>query len=246
MGLKHLLRRAYRGLGSVPVVGRAARATADALVKPAAIRVEAWAFGMRQRHGRGAYAATVSNTRSGYDRLYREPALLREYLTAERSSFYEALAGYCVTYRPRSLVDVGCGSGHLLSAISDRLGADVELVGIDHAPSGIDRLGELVPNAEGIVADIVDLDLGGRTFDLVVCSEVLEQLEEPRVALSTLERLRSPGGTILITVPDGEQDSFAGHVNFWSDAGLARFLAPVGVAEVRRIGPSDDLLAILR
>jgi 2-polyprenyl-3-methyl-5-hydroxy-6-metoxy-1,4-benzoquinol methylase len=245
-GVEAALRRAYRGLGALPVVGQPAKKVADAAVRPAYLGLRGRLTLMRRRYGSGAYAAVWRNTQSGYERLYGDPALIDEYLTAERLAFYDAVAEVCVALQPASVVDVGCGAGNLLAAISARSEGNVELVGIDHAPAGIARLADALPDAEGIVADLRTVDLGGRKFELVVCSEVLEHLRDPNQAVHVLGALRRPGGTIVITVPDGACDTYEGHVNFWTESTLASLLAPAGVVDVQRIGPSGDLLAIVR
>ena len=201
---------------------------------------------MRNRHGRGVYAAVWRNTKDGYERLYADSELLEEYETPDRAAFHAAVATICAGFQPASVVDVGCGAGHLLAQIDERMSGRAELVGVDHAVSGIERLRQRLPGAEGIVADIGQLDLGDRRFDLVVCTEVLEHLDEPAVAVSALGRLRAVDGVVVVTVPDGAHDTWEGHVNFWTDAELAALLAPIGGVEVDRIGPTDDLLAIVR
>lgn len=212
-------------------------------VVPTYGRVELFLAKRWRRYGRSAYALTRRNTRRGYEDLYASDAAMAEYVSPERVALYAELAGECARLGPRSLIDVGCGSGHFLLEVEARLGPSCRLAGVDHARTGVERLSKLVPQAEAIVADIYDLDLGGRTFDVVVCMEVLEHLSDPQRAIETLGRLRHHGSIVLITVPDGEHDTFEGHENFWTLAELEELLAPLGHVSVRRHG--GDLIAMV-
>ena len=49
--------------------------------------------------------------------------------------------------------------------------------------------------------DITDIDLPDASFDLVVCSHVLEHVPDDRAALRELARIVAPGGLVLIIVP---------------------------------------------
>ena len=62
--------------------------------------------------------------------------------------------------------------------------------------------------------------------DLVICTEVLEHLYDPGQAVELLLSLCAHGGRVAITVPDGAEDSWEGHVNFWDEAAFHRFLEP--------------------
>ncbi len=44
-------------------------------------------------------------------------------------------------------------------------------------------------------------DQHASAYDLVICSEVLEHVEDPHAAMRTLTRLLRPGGTLLVTSP---------------------------------------------
>jgi hypothetical protein len=62
-----------------------------------------------------------------------------------------------------------------------------------------------------------------------------------------LVRLCGDDGVIIITVPDGEYDSWVGHRNFWSEPELVSFLGRYGEVEVSRMRTdSMSLLALVR
>ena len=142
------------------------------------------------------------------------------------------------------MIDIGCGTGHLLAALV-RLRPEIEsVVGVDLADAGIRRLREVVPEARGYVESIYDLDLEGEQFDLVLATEVLEHLRKPGEALDALRALCAPGGRVVITVPDGARDDWEGHVNFWNEDELRVFLSRVGSTCVTRLR-SGDLLGVV-
>ena len=119
------------------------------------------------------------------------------------------------------------------------------VVGVDHSGAGIRRARALLPSATWIVDDLYGLSLDGDQFDLVVCTEVLEHLREPARAVDVLRRLSASDGRVAITVPDGAQDSWEGHVNFWDEDQFRAFLAPHGLLAIDRIENGNVLLAWL-
>jgi SAM-dependent methyltransferase len=201
---------------------------------------------LRKRRERSARSVTRRNDRKGYEQLYSSPDLLADYLQPSRLRFYDEVADVCTQFAPRSIVDVGCGTGHLVAAILKRVGPSTEAVGIDYAGSAIDRARELFPSTDWLVGDVYALprDLDGR-FDLVLCTEVLEHLERPVEALEALGRLRAPDGRLVLTVPDGTLDDFEGHLNFWSEAEFRLTLERLGDVSIRRIDDDRTLLAVV-
>jgi SAM-dependent methyltransferase len=194
---------------------------------------------------RSAAALTTKNTLPAYNRVYGRDRLLDEYLSNERLEFYEELAAIFAPLGPKRIIDVGCGTGHLLRFIVDRMTVFPErIVGVDHSEAGIRRARELLPSATWIVADLYDVFLKDH-FDLVLCTEVLEHLHEPTPAVDVLCRLCASGGRVALTVPDGAQDSWEGHVNFWDEDDLQGFLAPHGLVGIDRVEDGGVLLAWL-
>jgi 2-polyprenyl-3-methyl-5-hydroxy-6-metoxy-1,4-benzoquinol methylase len=101
----------------------------------------------------------------------------------------------------RRILDVGCASGALGSALKARQGAEV--VGIelerDYAQDAAGRLDRV------IVADLDDVDpasLELGQIDCLVAADVLEHLRDPWLALSKLTAVLGAGGTAVISVPN--------------------------------------------
>jgi 2-polyprenyl-3-methyl-5-hydroxy-6-metoxy-1,4-benzoquinol methylase len=203
-------------------------------------------YAYRAARDRSVKNTTRRNTRQAYEEVYGTPALLAEYLGPERMKFYDDLATVCGRLEPSRLIDVGCGTGDLLAVMVSRLSSIDEVVGVDHTEAGLARLAELVPAARRIHCDLYEIDLPSHQFDLVVCTEVLEHLDRPEEALLILCRLCSANGTVLITVPDGDQDSFEGHVNFWGEEVFRELVCRYGRAHVTRIDDGRTLMALLQ
>ena len=200
---------------------------------------------LRSSRERSVKNVARGNTRNGFEEIFASQDLLAEYLSPNRLMFYEEIAELCKSFAPRRVIDVGCGSGHLLAALVQVCPTVGEVVGVDYAKAAITRLNEVLPRARGVVSTVHDLDLRDETFDLVLCTEVLEHLYTPHEALAVLARLCEPSGRLVITVPDGELDDFEGHVNFWSANQFRAFLAGAGIVEVSR-SQDNDLIAIIQ
>lgn len=200
---------------------------------------------VKNRRAETAPNITRRNTRRAYERVYGDDRLLSEYLAPGRVAFYTELAEIAAMHRPRSVVDVGCGPGNLLRAVVEKA-APERVVGIDYAAAGVRRAKELVPSGEFSAQSLYDVRTT-ETFDLVLCTEVLEHLRDPETAVDLLVRLCASSGTVLITVPDGAQDEWEGHRNFWSQAQLEDFLRPRGSVDVSRMRADPmSLLAVVR
>jgi SAM-dependent methyltransferase len=110
-------------------------------------------------------------------------------------------------YRGRPLasvrvLDVGCGNGSLLAIPLAGCGFDV--TGVDLHRLSIERarrIADAMPNARFIAGAVADLT--EPPFDVIILSEVLEHVFDPKaLLLASLEHLK-PGGIVVITVPNG-------------------------------------------
>lgn len=102
-----------------------------------------------------------------------------------------------------SVLDLGCGTGELATAIAV---AGMHATGCDISPEMLQRAMSADPSG---TVDWIQLDprwralpFATKTFDAVVAASVLEYVEEPVTVLRECRRLLRPGGVILCTVPD--------------------------------------------
>jgi predicted SAM-dependent methyltransferase len=188
------------------------------------------------------------NTPEVYNEIYGTDAHLQFYLGAERLTFYQRVANLCVVDKPRLILDVGCGSGDFLRIINLRLLIDdvaAKLYGLDLSKNGIIRAKERLPSGMFVIGSGHHLGYVSDFFDLVVAMEVLEHVLQPMEMVKELVRVCKPGGKIVITVPDGEYDTWPGHINYWTQDKLQDMLHGIGLQEISRIPENNVLVAVL-
>lgn len=100
--------------------------------------------------------------------------------------------------RPSSVLEVGCGEGNLASHLlgqADPVPQRFEAcdLSLEYLRPGAD------PRIEFHEASVYELPYSEDTFDLVVCCEVLEHLEDPEQGLSELARVSRRH--VLLSVP---------------------------------------------
>lgn len=135
------------------------------------------------------------------------------------------------------VVDLGCGSGALLSRIGVAF-PDATLVGMDMEPRALALARRRLPSADLVQGDL-DADAGavlvGRA-DAVVCSEVLEHLATPERALCLAREILRPGGRVVVTVPAGAMNDFdraIGHRKHYRPDELTALMTGAGFRDVR-------------
>ena len=149
------------------------------------------------------------------------------------------------------VLDVGCGNGftcgEFLRLHCDVVGVDLSIEGIEIArktyPAG--RF-EILPADDQLLAN-----LGEAPFDIVVSTEVVEHLYDPRAYARGCFRALKPGGRFICTTPyhgfaknlllalANKWDAHAnplwdgGHIKLWSRKTLARLLTETGFVNVQ-------------
>lgn len=101
--------------------------------------------------------------------------------------------------KPLSILDVGCGEGFTLDRLQkENIGKTLE--GIDYVDEAIQIGRKVHPKLVLKKGNVYDLQYKSNTFDIILCTEVLEHLDDPKKALKEL--LRVSKKYVLLTVPN--------------------------------------------
>lgn len=133
------------------------------------------------------------------------------------------------------ILDAGCGEGFFTEKMCAKF-PHASIVGCDGAQEALSIASNSVPMVRFEQANIYDMPYKDKEFDLVVCSEVLEHLEDPRSALCELDRV---GKNLLVTVPHEPWFRLGNlatlhnitrlgdpidHINHWTFGGFKKFI----------------------
>ncbi len=157
------------------------------------------------------------------------------FYTSYTNLFQRHLYRLAVRARPATILEVGCGEGFLSAYLKSRM-PGMRLHGLDINENAIgfarDHFGHLAQFSTG---SIYELPFGAGSFDLVLCSQVLEHLEDPEAAVAELKRVSS--AHLLISVPAEPMfrllsGVFTGlglgpdpeHVRFWNPLQFRRWM----------------------
>jgi len=170
------------------------------------------------------------------------------------------------------VLDMGSGTGRHVLAACQR---SCRVVGLDSDLESLALAGRYVNllDSWGVVKASATLMLGwgdqlpfaDRSFDRILCTEVLEHIPDDRATIREIMRVLKPGGTVAVSVPDQLSESIfwrlswqyrntpGGHVHIYSrweiasklkDAGLHLYAVRFRHAFetlywLARIGPND-------
>ena len=135
-----------------------------------------------------------------------------------------------------TILDAGCGEGFtdelLLSEIDN-----ISVTGFDYSDQALEYARKMNPSVEYIQGNINHLPFEDKSFDIVLCTEVLEHLDSPDKALSEIFRVAKK--CVYITVPHEPWFCMGNllvlknvkrlgnpidHVNHWTVASFGKFL----------------------
>lgn len=137
------------------------------------------------------------------------------------------------------LLEIGCGDGALLGVLHGALG--LEVVGVDTSATGL-ALARQMFDQRGYVGEFRHVQGYGtgypnNWFDIVVCSDVIEHVEDPIAMLKEIKRVLVPGGRLVITTPIkfSERPIDPMHVQEWFVGDFKSFCSKVFGEPVREI-----------
>ena len=150
--------------------------------------------------------------------------------------FFSSLVTLAKPLNAKKILDAGCGEGFSLNKLMiNKIGEELE--GIEYSKEAIDLGKKLFPKANIKQGSIYEFPYKDNSFDLIVCTEVLEHLEDPQKAL--LEIIRVSKKHIILSVPNEPFFRLAnflagkyardfgnspGHINHWTALSFNNFV----------------------
>ncbi len=117
---------------------------------------------------------------------------------------------------PVRLLDIGCGDGSFVADVN-RQWPEIAIAGLDDSQTGIEKSRQRVPGAAFFKLDLAAEDTG-TVPELqgwathVLCSEVLEHVDDPCALLQNIVPYMAPGAHLVVTLPGGPMSAFDHHV----------------------------------
>jgi SAM-dependent methyltransferase len=158
----------------------------------------------------------VSELLSLQETLYTSRNPTRRWLhRTRRARIEQTLRRAAATAGSGRALEVGPGSGvylPLLCELFDQVVAsDVEEAFLAHAR----ELAGTHPNLEPVADDITATRLPAQSFDVVLCSEVIEHIADSAGALRAMHGLLRPGGLLVLSTPQRHSPlELAGRIAF--------------------------------
>lgn len=150
-----------------------------------------------------------------WTRAVREQAIASRRLVTDRAILDAVLAR-----RPRSVIDLGCGEGWLVRALS---GQGIDVLGIDAVPALVDAA-HAAGGGRFLAMDYADVANGAlrERADAAVCNFSLLGGESVDALLRAMPALLAPGGALLVqTLHPPTACGDAPYVDGWRDGSWA-------------------------
>lgn len=143
------------------------------------------------------------------------------------------ILNWVLRLQSKSVLDAGCAQPYLLQEIERR--CHIPVFGCDFSERVIQRNRSAFPQMEFEVVDLSGGSWpGGRLFDLVICSEVLEHIDRWQDALGNVAGMATRH--LLLTAPSGKVypiDRHIGHYRHFAGPELEREVKSLGFHIVR-------------
>lgn len=147
---------------------------------------------------------------------------------------YRPLKPYLKEIKRGRVLDVGCAYGFMLEKFPDSF----EKYGIDISEYAISEARKRFPNLVLKVTGAEDsCCFSDNFFDVVICNDVIEHLENPRVALENIQKVLKKDGILYLNTPNLNwlrrklfeyADKKEHHISMMSSNELSRMLKDVG------------------
>ncbi len=120
---------------------------------------------------------------------------------SQYSQAYNLLKGISISPEA-SILDIGCGHGHIISELS-RIAPFGRSIGIDPSPNMVSLANETFSkrefnNLEFYQLKAEEMDFPSESFDLIICTNAFMWIRNPIKALNLIYKILKPGGQFIL------------------------------------------------
>lgn len=137
----------------------------------------------------------IDEVKSFYNSVYYKDAKANK----KQSRHLTRLASKMKIKADIDIVDVACGKGDWLLAVSERGG---NIAGIDISYKAINICKTILPDGEFYIGTAETLPFEDKRFHIVSCLGAIEHFLDPQVALKEMVRIARDDATFLLLVPN--------------------------------------------
>jgi SAM-dependent methyltransferase len=194
-----------------------------------------------------AYAPNLAHSGGGFKSSYFADLVCLEetnfWFQSRNQLILWALEEYCDNFQ--SLLEIGCGTGYVLSGIS-KVFPHSTLQGSEIFVAGLDFAATRLPSVDLLQMDARDIPFQ-EEFDVIGAFDVLEHIEEDECVLAQVHAALKPHGFMLLTVPQhawlwSSVDEYACHVCRYAASDLHHKIRTAGFQIVRSTSFVTSLL----
>lgn len=179
------------------------------------------------KNGFAAFAPEMEGKQDGFKADFYDT-----YAHLESSHFWFRARAVLITWalkkyapRMRSFLEVGCGTGFILSRVAVAFSKS-RLVGSEMFSTGLKFAASRLPGVEFVQLDARNIPYVDE-FEAIGAFDVIEHIEDDDAVLQQMYRALKPGGIMLLTVPQhqwlwSQVDEYSCHVRRYDLASLQR------------------------
>jgi SAM-dependent methyltransferase len=201
-------------------------------------------------NGHLAFAPELANENEGFEAEYFQMLIELEPGSFWFRSRNQLIVWALRRYFPRaeSFLEIGCGTGFVLSEIKKRF-PELSLAGSEVFSAGLSLAAQRLPGVELFQMDARRIPFK-EEFDVIGAFDVLEHVKEDSEVLSQMYQATRKGGGILLTVPHhpflwSPADNYARHVRRYKSRELTDKVKRAGFEVIRVTSFVSLLLPLL-
>lgn len=132
-----------------------------------------------------------------YDKFYKNKKILTSY--PWYTGLNELLVRKNIDFTGKSVLEIGSGAGEYLNSLNGNEGTRV---GLDISQTALKIANANSTGARFLCSKAEALPFPSKTFDIAICCEVIEHVDDPQKTIKEIHRILKPEGILFLSFPN--------------------------------------------